>query len=430
MKKIYTTLMALLILSGAGFAQNENASFASGNGGNTVQHQKKQNTSKTGQTFWANYAAGLSELNAGDVTFRLIPFFGDMDVSYPYGDGTKPVQRQAAAQVFDFKEDVWNMMYIPSNEKFPALDSIFSVKKIGVAFRLNWGSNVSHDVVDTVVISVVATDSINYVTTGADVDGQFIGWYNTPQVPIVYGEHGRDVRIDFSKYTADTDKKYEIRHPLRYADSYEGGNTSDSYEFDIEGFDALTKNSKIIVSVTFISSLPHVQNDVITQQLNGFQIWHAADFRPRYLQDGSEELFNEKSTSLCAKDWCFSPSSPVYYNLFGHNRMWSINEVPQYERPDIGLYLEYINKYGSHVKENIAKNISVRPNPATLNFTLTLADAGTAQVELFNLVGQQVFATTTAEQTLSVNVSSFSNGIYMLKVSQNGKIYTSKVVVK
>jgi len=83
-----------------------------------------------------------------------------------------------------------------------------------------------------------------------------------------------------------------------------------------------------------------------------------------------------------------------------------------------------------NVLENTTDAFKVSPNPATNNFTLTLINAGVAQVELFNLVGQKVYGTTTAEQTLNVDVSNFSNGIYMLRVSQNEKIHTSKVIVR
>jgi len=81
------------------------------------------------------------------------------------------------------------------------------------------------------------------------------------------------------------------------------------------------------------------------------------------------------------------------------------------------------------VDEMEKENISVYPNPATNKFTVNLAGSEKANIEMFNLVGQKVYNSTATEKA-EVNVSGFRPGIYMLKVSQNGKVYTSKVVVK
>ena len=81
------------------------------------------------------------------------------------------------------------------------------------------------------------------------------------------------------------------------------------------------------------------------------------------------------------------------------------------------------------VEEMEKENISVYPNPATNKFTVNLAGSEKANIEMFNLVGQKVYNCTATEKA-EINVSSFRPGIYMLKVSQNGQVYTSKVVVK
>ncbi|HPS71612.1 MAG TPA: T9SS type A sorting domain-containing protein, partial [Bacteroidales bacterium] len=67
---------------------------------------------------------------------------------------------------------------------------------------------------------------------------------------------------------------------------------------------------------------------------------------------------------------------------------------------------------------------------ATDNFTVTLVDNTTASIQLYNIVGQMVYSQTTSEQAATINVADLTSGIYMLKVSQSGKTYTTKVVVK
>jgi len=81
------------------------------------------------------------------------------------------------------------------------------------------------------------------------------------------------------------------------------------------------------------------------------------------------------------------------------------------------------------VEDMEKENITVYPNPATNVVNVKLAGDKEAKVQLFNLVGQQVYFGT-ATNTASINVSNMKAGVYMLKVSQNGKVYTSKVVVK
>ncbi|MBQ4442410.1 MAG: T9SS type A sorting domain-containing protein [Bacteroidales bacterium] len=81
------------------------------------------------------------------------------------------------------------------------------------------------------------------------------------------------------------------------------------------------------------------------------------------------------------------------------------------------------------VEDMEKENITVYPNPATNKFTVTLAGSEKANIELFNLVGQRVYNGTATDKA-EISVTSLRSGVYMLKVSQNGKVYTSKVVVK
>jgi hypothetical protein len=82
------------------------------------------------------------------------------------------------------------------------------------------------------------------------------------------------------------------------------------------------------------------------------------------------------------------------------------------------------------VKDIEKKNITARPNPATNMFTVDLDETGTAQVQLFNLVGQLVYSENTNNSSISVDVNNYNSGVYMLKIVQNGKVYTSKVIVR
>lgn len=82
-----------------------------------------------------------------------------------------------------------------------------------------------------------------------------------------------------------------------------------------------------------------------------------------------------------------------------------------------------------NVPELEKTNPTVYPNPATNNFTVNLGNDEKADIQLFNIVGQMVYSETISG-TAQVNVANLHSGVYMLKVNQNGKVYTTKVVVK
>ena len=82
-----------------------------------------------------------------------------------------------------------------------------------------------------------------------------------------------------------------------------------------------------------------------------------------------------------------------------------------------------------NVPEIEKNNMTVYPNPATNKFTVDLGNDEKANIQLFNLVGQMVYNETITGRA-DVKVANLHSGVYMLKVNQNGKISTTKVVVK
>ena len=82
------------------------------------------------------------------------------------------------------------------------------------------------------------------------------------------------------------------------------------------------------------------------------------------------------------------------------------------------------------VQEQDAKNVSVYTNPANNTVTVQLANAAPAKVEIINLVGQTVISQNTSTEEVKMDVSNINRGIYMVKIAQEGKVYTSKLVVR
>ncbi len=76
--------------------------------------------------------------------------------------------------------------------------------------------------------------------------------------------------------------------------------------------------------------------------------------------------------------------------------------------------------------------VSLYPNPATSQVTVSLAGAsGTAQCAIFDICGREVWAGSwDAAQPKSIDLTKFSNGIYMLRTVVNGETTVQKLVVK
>jgi len=78
---------------------------------------------------------------------------------------------------------------------------------------------------------------------------------------------------------------------------------------------------------------------------------------------------------------------------------------------------------------NTLTNVSIYPNPTNTGLvTIETASNETAAVEVYNLLGKQVISQTLTNSTL--NVANLSSGVYLVKVSVEGKSATKKLVIE
>lgn len=76
-----------------------------------------------------------------------------------------------------------------------------------------------------------------------------------------------------------------------------------------------------------------------------------------------------------------------------------------------------------------ASEFNVYPNPVTSGYVnITSTNANDISVAIYDILGKRVINTNVLNNR--VNVSSLNTGIYMLRISQNGKSITKKLVVK
>lgn len=78
-------------------------------------------------------------------------------------------------------------------------------------------------------------------------------------------------------------------------------------------------------------------------------------------------------------------------------------------------------------------NLNVYPNPASNSITVMLKNesTSTATMEITNLMGQTVYADQLQpESANTVNTEKFDNGIYMIRVSEDGQVFTKKFIIE
>jgi Secretion system C-terminal sorting domain len=81
--------------------------------------------------------------------------------------------------------------------------------------------------------------------------------------------------------------------------------------------------------------------------------------------------------------------------------------------------------------ENSGNNFTLFPNPANNSITINLRANGTGKTQLFIFddAGRQLFQTNLVEATTNINTSSLSNGVYFIKIINNGNISLQKALI-
>ena len=417
MKKIYTTLMLVLIAS-LSFAQISTVTLKDSGDHYPVKKRTMNTLERAGAgSWWIDYTEdlraymGLETLEYGGVVFLQDSV---ATVNFTGGDG-RP-QFYSYAQVYDLTEQVWVDLYNGKTDEngnpvsvphFGGTQSI-TIDSMGCTYAYSRGTNVSADIVDTLVMTIIADASLEYVN--------LTNYFKQAKL---------DYYIDGATIAQSSHPKYyQVKYPLTIDDTTNGYFVTQV--FPVTGFENISQKT-IAVSFSFISATPNrTLASVVGTDINRFSAFYNKDPRTEFATNGSSLLMNEKSNSMCAMEWNVDDATYTWYAKYFNNKVWTGNLM----RPGLLIHATCNDCQWVGVKEADQKNIAVRPNPATDNFTVTLVDNTTASIQLYNIVGQMVYNQTTSEQAATINVSDLTSGIYMLKVSQSGKTYTTKVVVK
>jgi len=83
------------------------------------------------------------------------------------------------------------------------------------------------------------------------------------------------------------------------------------------------------------------------------------------------------------------------------------------------------------LKTNAIKGFATYPNPVTnKEFTISSSSNNVKEITIFNVLGKKVLTTCFLGFKSTINVSAIGLGIYILKVTEAGKISTKKLVIR
>lgn len=420
MKKIYTTLMLVLIAS-LSFAQISTINVKDGQNHFPVQKRTMNTLDKAGAgSWWFSYCDDLQAYMGQELQYGGVTFLQDSVATVQYSGGDGVPQFYSFVQIFDFTEQIWYDLYngLTTEDGTPIPvphiggSSSYSIDSMSCIYSYSRGTNVAPTIVDTLVMTIMATSTLEYQTLTSGGNPAF------KQAKLNYDINGATM------LNSSYPKFYQVKYPLTIDDTTGGYFVYKN--LPVVGFDNLSHKT-VAVAYSFVSGTPNrTLGMVIGTDINRFTAYYNEDPRSEYNTNGTTALTNEKSNSMNAMEWSVADATYFLYGKYIHNKVWNGN----LKRPGLSVYASCADCAWVGVAEADQKNIAVRPNPATDNFTVTLVDNTTASIQLYNIVGQMVYSQTTSEQAATINVADLTSGIYMLKVSQSGKTYTTKVVVK
>ncbi len=300
----------------------------------------------------------------------------------------------------------------------------YSIDSIQLVFNYTRGTNVDASVVDTVAISYIIgfdpEEDVRLLSNSQTGEELFV-MAALPHNNTTYMASTTPMTNSGLTNTLENTTIIYDKIPLTVEDT-----TGDSfYYLTLPAPDGLSNITakQMAVAFTFIPGCARTPSSMIGVDLNKFRTPMYDDPRDGYDTWGSPELLEDYQTGLFTDADNFI-SSAYFYNVYQPNLFWDGNP-----KPDISLRITCNDCGVVNVPEIEKNNPTVYPNPATNNFTVNLGNDEKANIQLFNIVGQQVYSETITGSA-QVNVANLNSGVYMLKINQNGKVYTTKVVVK
>lgn len=219
-----------------------------------------------------------------------------------------------------------------------------------------------------------------------------------------------------------------------------GGSTAGTIEFPFPS-EAVTAGTFIYVSTedtnftTFFGMAPTYTSGVVG--INGddsielYENGQIIDVFGDVNKDGSGETWDyldgwayrksntgPEGTTFTSANWTYSGVDGLEG---GSNNATATSPFP------IGTYTNAT----ASVKNNSIEGFTTYPNPITnKEFTISSSNSSVKDIVIFNVLGKKVFTTSFSGAKSTIDVSAINSGIYILKVTEEGKTATKKLVIR
>ena len=361
-------------------------------------------------TYWAeepqqdDIAIGRVAVDSNGVTH-----YSDGDTGYGFWFGW--------GQTYDFTNTVWDEVAEEGGISMNGTTS-YNIDSVVVIGSYLHGANVPANNVDTLIVAVNTTLNENDMTLLSADNINCVQYFDVP--------------YDVNTHMTTGATIYKV--PLTAEDCSDTSETGGIYAAEYVVPIGLTGITNKYINVTYTLKRGYTVplNDDIENH-SRFYAWVYKDSQSDYYPFASgsavtppDVIFYNYNQGTIISDYNVNQTTPAFFrdNLYPAP-IW--NATCHY--PWILTKVSCNDCAIVNVPEIEKTNPTVYPNPATNNFTVNLGNDEKANIQLFNIVGQQVYGETITG-TAQVNVSNLNSGVYMLKINQNGKVYTTKVVVK
>lgn len=420
--------MAALLIVSFSFGQIETKNYRLENlklGEKPAFNKHNTDSRNAAAAQWYDYVDLVHEYFGADPEYAVgriatdsngLSYYSDGDASHGFFFGW--------GQTYDFNHTIWSDIAYPGDISLAGTTS-FNIDSIAILGHYNRGAYVPSTAVDTLIVGITsAIDAdqgvVSLSITGVGTITQYYGVEYDPAT-------GLQKNATFYKLPLTADDVAEVN-------SETGGIYAAYYVLPIN----LTGITNKVINISY--TLKRDVNNPVPMDSNildysYFYGWIASDPRAEYFpyadgtgwfQPDDEILHNQNQGTIVQEDNLnYTDPSAWYCKYLYPATIWNSNT----SYPDILFKVSCSDCAIVNVPELEKNNPTVYPNPATNNFTVDLGNDEKADIQLFNIVGQMVYSETITG-TAQVNVANLHSGVYMLKINQNSKSYTTKVVVK
>lgn len=138
------------------------------------------------------------------------------------------------------------------------------------------------------------------------------------------------------------------------------------------------------------------------------------------------------TATLTSTDGDTTPPSSINSFLL---RQDSSNETPTIEMDELRIATSWAEvtpkEPTASINQNEIEGFAVYPNPVeSKTFKLSSASITTKTVQIFNVLGKEVYSTKVNGSNNDIDVASLNAGIYILKVLENGRMASKKLIIK